>query len=363
MVSKENKPAGPKDNALAGAPRMGWFCSYTPLEILHAAGLLSYRITGHSDPIKKADAFMHPNMCQYVRSCLDTALADGYDFLDGAVFVNSCDAMRRLHDAWRKYVSPKFTLIMDLPKGRTDADYQYFRNELLKLKNALERHLSIEITDSAIREAITVLSESRALYHKLNDLQKKDPALITGKEMMHLAAQFFTTGPEAWNRTAEALFRQRKDEKPAAASRPRVLLSGSPIHNPEIIGFIEACGMDVVHGDLCSGSRFFDMTVENTVDALSDLSRAYLDKPPCSRMLMMEERKKNIVDLANDFGAHGVIHHSLKFCDTYLYDVPELKRHLTEAGLKVLLVEGDCTLGSFGQLKTRIEAFAEVLTD
>ena len=50
MVSKGKKSTEPKDNALAGTPRMGWFCSYTPLEILHAAGLFPYRIAGHSDP-------------------------------------------------------------------------------------------------------------------------------------------------------------------------------------------------------------------------------------------------------------------------------------------------------------------------
>ncbi len=362
MVSKKN-PAEPKEKTLTGMSRMGWFCSYTPLEIIHAALLFPVRITGHSDPIIKADSFMHPNMCQYVRSCLDTALAGGYDHLEGAVFVNSCDAMRRLHDAWRKYISPGFTFIMDLPKGRSDADYGYFRNELLKLKNALEKHFSIEITEGAIKQAINVMGESRSLYHKLSDLQKENPPLITGKELMQLASLYFTVGPYTWNKTAEALFKQKNDAKPTAVNRPRILLSGSPIHNPDIIGFIEECGMDVVYEDMCTGSRFFDMIVENTADTLLDLSRAYLDKSPCSRMLMIKERTKNIVDLANEFGAHGIIHHSLKFCDTYLYDVPQLKRHLTESGLKVLLVEGDCTLGSFGQLKTRIEAFAEVLND
>jgi benzoyl-CoA reductase/2-hydroxyglutaryl-CoA dehydratase subunit BcrC/BadD/HgdB len=355
MISKEkNSP---------GMPVLGWFCSYTPLEILHAAGLLPFRITGHSDPIRKADSYMHPNMCQYVRACLDTAMAGGYDHLEGAVFVNSCDAMRRLNDAWKKYITPRFTFIMDLPKGRSDLDQGYFRNELLKFKNALENHLSIEITESAMKEAVKVFSESRLLYHRLNDLRKQKPPLIAGKELMQLTSEFFAVGPELWNPRAEAFLKQKMDEKPSNSDRPRILLSGSPIHNPEIIGFIEDCGMDVVVEDLCSGSRFFDMTVENSGDALSDLSRAYLNKPSCSRMMMTDERKKNIVDLANEFSVHGIIHHSLKFCDTYLYDLPVLKQHLTDSGFKVLLVEGDCTLGSFGQLKTRIEAFAEVLNN
>jgi benzoyl-CoA reductase/2-hydroxyglutaryl-CoA dehydratase subunit BcrC/BadD/HgdB len=361
--NKREKPGELKKMTLPDAPKMGWFCSYTPLEILYAAEFQPFRITGHSDTIKKADSFMHPNMFQYVRSWLDTALAGGYEHLQGAVFVNSCDAMRRLHDAWRKYVSQGFIFIIDLPRGRSNEHCGYFQNELVKLKKSLEKHYSIDITDNALKQAVKVLEKSRSLYHELNDLRKQSPPLISGKEMMQIASRFFTEHPDRWNHSTEALIKQKKGERPSAVFKPRILLSGSPIHNPEIIGFIEECGLDVLYEDLCSGSRFFDLTVEDTGDPLSDLSYAYLNKPPCSRMLMIEERVKNIVNVAEEFDVRGIIHHSLKFCDTYLYDVPELKRHLADNGLKVLLVEGDCTLGSFGQLKTRIEAFAEVLND
>ncbi|MFW9875601.1 MAG: 2-hydroxyacyl-CoA dehydratase, partial [Candidatus Thorarchaeota archaeon] len=47
---------------------MGWICSYTPLELIHAAGYLPYRIVGHSNPITDADSYIHTNFCQFVRS-------------------------------------------------------------------------------------------------------------------------------------------------------------------------------------------------------------------------------------------------------------------------------------------------------
>lgn len=363
MESEERKSMEHKERTLAGATKMGWFCSYTPLEVMYAAGFLPQLVSGHSDNIKKADGYMHPNMCQYVRACLDTALEGGYDHLDGAVFVNSCDAMRRLYDAWNKYVKPNFTFILDLPKGRTDADRNYFRGEIVKLKTALEEHYSIEITDSNIKQASKVLGESRSLYHELNELRKETPPRVSGKELMQMATLFYTVKPDAWNQTARALLDKKKNEEPAASDKSRVLISGSPIHNAEIIGMIEDCGFHVVYEDVCTGSRFFDTKVENKVDALADLSEAYLNRPPCSRMMMLDERVQGMIDTVKEFKADGVIHHSLKFCDTYLYDVPEVKKRLTAAGIKTLFVEGDCTLGSFGQLKTRFEAFAEVLDE
>nr|MBL0712275.1 2-hydroxyacyl-CoA dehydratase [Desulfobacterales bacterium] len=57
----------------------------------------------------------------------------------------------------------------------------------------------------------------------------------------------------------------------------------------------------------------------------------------------------------------GVIGHTLKFCDPYLARLPMIRDTLREAGLPLLLLEGDCSLRSIGQQRTRIEAFIEML--
>lgn len=87
--------------------------------MIYTAGFLPYRIVGHSNPIENADSYIHPNYCQFVKSTIDVAIEGGYDFLEGVIFVNSCDAMRRLHDVWKKYIPSKFTYILDIPKGNS----------------------------------------------------------------------------------------------------------------------------------------------------------------------------------------------------------------------------------------------------
>ena len=361
-MENDNRQAA--EQTLAGAPKMGWFCSYTPLEILYAAGFMPVRITGHSDTIKKADAYMHPNLCQYARSCLDAAMEGQYGHLSGAVFMNSCDTMRRLYDVWKRYADADFTFIADLPKGQTDNDVKYLRNEFEKLRRALESHFKIEVPDAVIKQAVKVLARSRSLFHELSALRYDDEPRMTGAELAQMAQLFFSTRADVWNQTAEAMLKQKKAAAPEArAPRPRVVLSGSPAHNPGIISFIEDCGLDVVDEDMCSGGRFFALEVDNTVDVLTDLARAYLNRAPCARMMRLPDRVQYITAAAQASGARGVVHYALKFCDTYLYDAPELKKHLTDAGLRTLFLEGDGTLGGLGQLKTRIEAFAEVLGD
>ena len=342
---------------------MGWFCSYTPIEIFLAAGFTPIRIGGHSDPIAKADSYMHPNLCQYVRACLDRALEGDYDNYEGVVFVNSCDAMRRLFDVWKKHIPQKFTHIMDLPIGRSERDYEYLRNEFQKLKTSLEEFTKRRISEKAMGNAINIFIESRSLFHRLNDLRIAKPPLISGTEVMKLISQFFSGDIQEWNKRVKGLLEKKRKMqlKNPESKNPRILLSGSPIHDPEIIAFIEKCGLDVVFEDLCTGSRFFDVDIIKTGDTLMDLSRAYLNRTPCARMMLLEERADGIKKNLGKFHADGVIYYSLKFCDTALYDVPALKKILNESGINVLFLEGDCTLGSFGQLKTRIEAFAEIL--
>ena len=344
-------------------PKMGWLCSYTPLELIYAAGFLPYRIDGHSNPARVADSYIHPNFCQVVKSTIDVAIEGGYNSLEGVIFVNSCDAMRRLHDVWKRYVPTKFIHLLDIPMGQSSLGLKYIRKEFEKLKIALEKYTSHAIQDDSIEEAIDLFMESRTLFHKINFLRLKNPPQITGKEIIEISSDFFKSDPLLWNANIKTRLENEWKDTPDAIgnTKPRIILSGSPIHDAEFISFIEECGLDVVYEDLCTGSKFFDLNINKSKDLLNALGEAYLYRTPCARMMKIEERAKHIVEMSKKFNTKGVIHQSLKFCDVYLYDVPRLKELLVEKDLSVLFIESDGTLGSLNQMKTRIEAFSEIL--
>ncbi|MFW9780820.1 MAG: 2-hydroxyacyl-CoA dehydratase subunit D [Candidatus Heimdallarchaeota archaeon] len=343
-------------------PQMGWVCSYTPLELIYAAGFLPYRIVGHSNPVIDADAYIHTNFCQFVRSTVDNAIEGKYDFLEGVVFVNSCDAMRRLHDLWKNYIPSKFIYILDIPMGYSLLGSDYIREEFEKLKVALENYNSKTIQDKAIEESIDIYMESRSLFHRLNSLRLENPPLIKASEIISVISHYFESDPKVWNKDVKKMLLEGWEASCSPQNiKPRVILSGSPIHDSNFISFIEECNLDVVYEDLCSGSKFFDVKVNKGKDLIKSLSEAYLNRVPCARMMKIEERAKNLMTISKQSKVNGIIHHSLKFCDTYLYDVPKLKELLMENGLNVLFIESDGTLGSINQLKTRIEAFSEML--
>jgi len=134
------------------------------------------------------------------------------------------------------------------------------------------------------------------------------------------------------------------------------------LKNEEIIKMIEDAGARVVLDDLCTGSRYFDKKVEITDDPYKSISERYLKRSPCSRMVDVFGRIKNILTLIEKRAISGAIYHSLKFCDHNLMDYPVIKKAFHEKNIPLLHLNCDYTISSEGQIKTRVEAFLEQLT-
>jgi benzoyl-CoA reductase/2-hydroxyglutaryl-CoA dehydratase subunit BcrC/BadD/HgdB len=142
---------------------------------------------------------------------------------------------------------------------------------------------------------------------------------------------------------------------------PRIMITGSVMDNPRVLGLIEECGANVVTDDLCTGTRQFWNSVEGSGDPLTDLSRHYLGRTPCPRMKDAAKRIDHILDMIDKFKVDGIILYTMKFCDPFLFEVPWLKAQFAERNLPALLLEGDYTPGTLGRAKLRIEAFIEML--
>ena len=126
--------------------KIGWLCTYTPEEIIHAAGFQPVRLSGKGNPIKSADACLHNNLCPFVRSVLDDVLDDSSGKFDGIIFVNSCDAIRRLYDAWQTFIKADFTYILDPPKSIHSSSITHYADQLRCLVQSLEQHYGVTIT-------------------------------------------------------------------------------------------------------------------------------------------------------------------------------------------------------------------------
>ncbi len=353
----------PEALAHSRKPVFGWFCVYTPEELLLAAGFYPYRIVpkpGRS--ITLADSYIERSFCPYVRSCLGEALSGSYRFLNGLVVVNSCDPMRRLYDAWRYYVGG-FISLLDLPRKDSELAVAYYRECLLGFIGELEAHYGVHITTGAISDAISIQNRTRDRLKELYQLNRDSGLPLSAVQLQRVVRASTVLPGDVFTRLLESLLDEVGSAGSGSTGGPRVLISGSVMDNPLILEMIEACGARVVGDDLCTGTRQFWKLAEADSDPLTALSKYYLRRTPCPRMQDAQKRFDHVFRLIDDFRVDGIIFYTMKFCDPFLFDIPLLKSQLSACGIPVLMLEGDYMPGTLGRVKTRVQAFVEMLRE
>lgn len=85
--------------AARGNKVLAYYCSHMPEEILYAADILPYRLsgTGVTDD-SQAETYMSPFSCSFCRACFQKFLDGSYDFLDGFVASDGCLQPQRVFD-------------------------------------------------------------------------------------------------------------------------------------------------------------------------------------------------------------------------------------------------------------------------
>lgn len=341
---------------------IGYACAYTPLPLITAAGFTSHRILPLEDCPDQAGRLLHDNLCPHVKRILDMALSGALPGLSGMVFMNSCDSMRRLHDAFRTARREIKAILIDLPPTKNESAVAFFREECARFAKALESWGGARIDDKAVTEAVTLHNRLCALFDEMRRGMRKG-ALPGGAAALQRAYNMASR-----MHPAEAIDELSKiPNKSGGEANTRgvpVYLFGNVLPQPEAYELFESCGARIVSEDVCTGSRAFARIETKGGDALRGLAEGILSRPPCARTFDTENpggMAGAIAAAARECGARGVIGYTAKFCDPYIARMPGVREALRGEGIPFLLLEGDCTVRSIGQQATRIEAFIEMM--
>lgn len=346
-----------------GGKVVGIMCAYIPEEILHAGGILSHRVdpTGCTE-VTEADGIMSRLNCTYARSCLQFTLEGVYEFLDGVVCMNSCDHMRRLYDIWKYRESFPFIHFISVPHRISESGIKWYHDELNMFRDAVETAFNVKITDEALRKSIKLHNRTRALLKELYELRAGEKPLLTGREMISVMVASMRTPKEKLNQLLEQLIKEAKARGGVSGFQSRVMITGGACDDPEFVGLIEDLGGLVVTDTLCFGSRYCWRPVEEGIDPMLALATAYLRAPSCARMAGDEPaRLQMIMDMAKEFKVDGMVFQRLRWCDLWGHDGFYLSEKLRDTGFPMLFLEREYWLSGTEQLKTRFQAFLEVL--
>jgi benzoyl-CoA reductase subunit C len=346
-----------------GKKVVGFVCSYLPEEILQALDILPFRITGRGvQDTAHADSFLSRVNCSFARSCLELGFTGRYDFLDGAVWVNGCDHIRRCYDNWKAKIPLPFMYMLPVPHKISSQGRQWYKEEVIAFTKAVEEHFGVELTSEKLAEAVSTYNETRRLLRELYDLRTGDPPAFTGAEVLTILSAGTSMPRLEYNRILREVLEEGPSRPDGASDgRVRLLVAGSMMDDPEIIANIEDLGAIVVTDALCFGAKnFWDLTDE-TGDVFENLVDRYYEHPPCPRMAgAYPKRLAFLRDQIERAHVDGAILEHIKFCDLHGTDNALLKKDLERDGIPVMELERQYgPLADAGRIRTRVQAFLE----
>ena len=359
------------DYKRTGGRLVGYLCSYTPLEVIDAAGAAAVGLCGTSpETIPAAEAVLPANLCPLVKSTYGFALSDKCPFTyfsDLIVGETTCDGKTKMYELLGEL---KDTYVLHLPPGRGRSwEADAWHEEVRLLKEELERRFDVEITDGALREAARRRNRLRRAVVEVLGLQRPCPPALGSTELLStLMAGSFSLDVEAYAAQLEALAAERRaacevGEGPVPPGAKRLMVTGCPLGGvlDKVGKTIEECGGVVVCPDDCAGERAASMPVD---EGAPDILRAIADRylaVDCSVMTPNDARLEGILRRVGQYRVDGVVEVVLTACHTFNVESARVAAAVEGSGVPYLKLETGYSHGDAGQVGTRIAAFIETL--
>lgn len=355
----------------SGRKVIGYLSALCPVEILTAAGVVPVRLKGNvSEAVTKADAYMETMVCPFVRNVFDAALKGNYAYLDGVVLSHQCDSIDRTYDVWSYNLKFPYWHFVNYPHVADDPSIR-FTDEILRIFiRSLEAFTGRTVTDEALADAVRAHNENRRAMRALYDLRKEDAPRISGAETMKVLMAAASIPVDESTALIRSVTEEVTMRTPVSGGgKPRIMLVGDQIDDIAIVRAIEDAEAFLVMDDLSTGSKMYWGDVDATSDPVRGITERYLKKLKFPTTFVtgdtypetLEARFGHMRQYIKDFSVNGAILFIYKYCDPYGFEVPAIKSFVESAGTPVLYIEDEYSTSSLGRVKTRIEAFLEMI--
>lgn len=340
---------------------VGWTCSMVPEELIFAAGLEPVRVIGIPEKRGYSSEYFPTNFCSIVKAYLDILLDNQGAKLSGLIFTPACNATEFLFDAVKHEGAFDYVYMLDAPRKRDQEGVHFFAEQLRRLARSLEDYFSVRITRESLLETIVLFNSIRENMNVVK--QARLQGLISGRQFFDLVIMTATGNKqqalEAITRVKESVAGKTNNNK----GKKKLLVIGSPLLSAGLIDCIESAGGVVFLDDLCTSHTYLGHPVGTEGDLFINLAHSYLQGRICSRMDCKLDRINQVKELLDKHSPDGVIYNLSKFRVTDCYDSIALKEEVFDEKCPPLMVL-DNEIGQTNlSVKTRIEAFMELLQE
>lgn len=355
-----------------GKKVIGTFCVFVPEEIVLAANAVQVGLCAGAEAGKEsAEKILPRNTCALIKSFVGFKLSRLCPYIESCDLVvgeTTCDGKKKAYEIFNEY-SPVY--VMEIPQMKNACDRDLWKTEVLRFKKKVEEVTGNEITAPKLSEAIRIVNNRRKALQRLNRLRAAIPAPISGRDALLINQVSFYDDPIRFtlkiNELCDQLEERVKTGKGIAPEEtPRFMLSGCPMAVPnwKLPYVIESSGAVIVGEESCIGTRNTRDLTDESGTSLEEMLEAIVDrymKIDCACFTPNTERLNNIVSLADELKVNGVIHYALSFCQPYGIEAYKVNKAMQKANIPMLSIETDYSMEDVEQLKTRVEAFIEMI--
>ncbi len=355
------------DKALAeGKKAVGIFPYYAPEEIVYAAGILPLGVWGGQGPIEKAKEYFPTFYYSLALRCLEMALDGTLDGLSASMLTTLDDTLRPLSQNYKVSAGRKIPMIF-LNHGqhrKEDFGKKYNARIFKAAKEELERICGVSISDESLRRAFEVYNENRSEKRRFIELAAAHPKTVKASDRCHVLKSSY----HIFKDEHTAMLKQLNDMLEKLPTEDwdgvRVVTSGVIADNPGLLKVLDDYKVCIVADDVAHESRALkvdiDMSIEDPMYALAD-QFARMDEDPILYDPDIVKRPAYVVDLVKKNNGDGCLLFMMNFNDTEEMEYPSLKKAFEQAGIPLIKMGYDQQMVDFGQVKTQLETFREIV--
>ena len=347
-----------------------------PAEILYAVCDDPFYVIGGSlEAAHWADELTPRDTDPFSRSSLGWLVNPKFDIAKDALIVTavSSDSRRKLISVLQS--AGRKVLALDVPPSNdTPNATEYYKEQLVLLAERIAKHTRKRFTGGSLKRAVKKVEDARSARQRFLMTAESVNGFLSGEAVLLISqCMYFADNLEEWSARTMRIGNElesfgRKYALPRR-DKPNVMILGSPVVFPnfKVPQLIASAGMRIaaVADSLSLEASLAVSNAKAFVSAdslLTKIAKTHLKMISSGARVSNDGLFSYFQYLLNQLRPDGIVCHILKGQIEYDFELPRIEKAAEKMGIPVFRLETDYQYQDMEQLRIRMEAFGEMLT-
>lgn len=274
------------------------------------------------------------------------------------------DSFRKL--SWLMKTEGTIVHEFDLPSVKNmDISLEIHRKNVFKLIKDLENTYECKLKPYKLFGSAREINMAKGAINELIKLRDKNPKLLSAGVIFIIMSSYYSCKDlcEYAKEVKSVISEIKNRQVETIVEKPQLLIIGSPMFfpNDKLISIIEGLGAQInfYNNEI---AMFFQVNESEGEELLKDMINKISDNYYIRNQMPVNVIEKNNIE-KDESKVDGVLFHVLKGEVVYDYELLKLEKYFKEKDIPIFRIETDYSPEDEEQLKIRIEAFIEMLSN